>query len=264
MGCGPVGVAEANTAQIRLRITAQMPAIQRTIEVLGNPLELDAPAAPVSIDIDLGQAIGRLSAVTCTTSSIADSINVALSSSVVGSVTLNATLQATGKLVVPLLGSNGLLEQVLQVLNLGSLVNPPEILLDTGLSLYSSMPPPSPYTGKDVFLPLPASYTTPAGMGSGAILNGWDTQTTGTTTLQIKTTGLLGDTDLTAVASGSQLYSTVLNPVLSGVSSALAGIVTELQSDVIDPLAATLGIQIGGARVLAEKTPNCGSPTLVN
>lgn len=257
--CGRKGTVN-ETAQVRLRITGSIPAKTINVSILGlaNVGVLLDPTQ-VSVDIDLGRAIAELRAVSCNELG-PDSIRVGLSSAVVGGISVRATLGAHLSVSVPLTGSGGLLSQVLSLLGLGSLLNPPEIKLDTGLTVTASSPAASTFD-KDVTVPLPGGYTTPVGSGSGIILGPTGAQTSGTTQMTVFY-GLLG-TQTKAVVNGDALYDTVLNPVLSGVAASLNPLLTALQGAVITPLSDLLGLQLGGADVFGVPTPTCNGVRLV-
>ncbi|HWJ67631.1 MAG TPA: pilus assembly protein TadG-related protein [Nocardioides sp.] len=257
--CGRKGTVN-ETAQVRLRITGSIPAKTINVSILGlaNVGVLLDPTQ-VTVDIDLGRAIAELRAVSCNELG-PDSIRVGLSSAVVGGISVRATLGAHLSVSVPLTGSGGLLSQVLSLLGLGSLLNPPEIKLDTGLTVTASSPAASTFD-KDVTVPLPGGYTTPVGSGSGIILGPTGAQTSGTTKMTVHY-GLLG-TQTKAVVDADGLYGTVLNPVLSGVAASLNPLLTALQGAVITPLSDLLGLQLGGADVFGVPTPTCNGVRLV-
>lgn len=257
--CGRKGTTN-ETAQIRLRLTGTIPAKNIDVSILGLAnVGVVLDQTQVSVEIDLGKAIAALTAVTCNASG-PDSIKVDLSSAVVGGISVTASLGAHVNVTVPLLGSGGLLNQILSLLGLGSLLNPPEINLDTGLTVTASSPGASTFD-KTVTVPLPGGYTTPVGSGSGIILGPTSATTSGTTKMTI-VYGLLG-TQTKAVLNADPLYSTVLNPILSGVAASLNPLLTALQSALITPLSKLLGLQLGGADVFAVPTPVCNGVRLV-
>lgn len=257
--CGRKGTTN-ETAQIRLRITGTIPARNINVSILGLAnVGVALDQTTVSVDIDLGKAIAALTAVTCNASG-PDSIKVDLSSAVVGGINVTASLGAHVTVTVPLLGSGGLLNQILSLLGLGSLLNPPEIKLDTGLTVTASSPGASTFD-KTVTVPLPGGYTTPVGSGSGIILGPTSAQTSGTTQMTV-IYGLFG-TQTKTVLNADPLYSTVLNPILSGVAASLNPLLTTLQSAIITPLSELLGLQLGGADVFAVPTPVCNGVRLV-
>lgn len=250
----------AETAQVRLRLTATIPARSINVPILGLAnVAVGLDETKVTLDLDVGRAIASLSSVHCGSAG-PDFIKVALSSSVVGNINVNASLGAHVKVTVPLLGSGGLLGQILSVLGLGSLLNPPEVQLDTGLAVNVNAPPTGSYS-KVITLPIPGAYTVPAGSGSGVILGPATAQTTGTTKMSINY-GLLGN-QTKLVLNADPLYSTVLNPVLSGVAASLNPLLTSLQTAIITPLSKMLGLQVGGADVFAIPTPTCQGVRLV-
>lgn len=250
----------AETAQVRLRVTATIPARSINVPILGLAnVAVGLDETKVTLDLDVGRAIASLVSVHCSSTG-PDFVKVALSSSVVGNINVNASLGAHVKVTVPLLGSGGLLGQILSVLGLGSLLNPPEVQLDTGLAVNVNAPPTGSYS-KEVTLPIPGAYTIPAGSGSGVILGPATAQTTGTTKMSINY-GLLGN-QTKLVLNADPLYSTVLNPVLSGVAASLNPLLTSLQSAIITPLSKMLGLQVGGADVFAVPTPTCQGVRLV-
>ncbi|GAA3674075.1 hypothetical protein GCM10022237_37020 [Nocardioides ginsengisoli] len=257
--CGGVGTT-AETAQIRLKITAKIPAKKIGVDilgVLGAQVSLDETA--VTVDVDLGKALATLNEVHCNPAG-PDYLKVALSSSVLGSAKVSASLGAHALITVPLLGSGGLLGQILSVLGLGSLLNPPEIKLDTGLAL-TAQSPGATNDSKTLTLPIPGAYTVPVGSGSGVILGPVAASTSGTTQLSINY-GLLGNQNK-VVLNADPLYNTVLNPILSAVAASLNPIVTTLQNALITPLSQLLGLQLGGADVFTTPTPTCKGPRLV-
>lgn len=261
-GCRRKGVVQdpVSTAQIRLRLTGTIPAKNLNVSILGLAnVGVALDQTQVSVDIDLGKAIAELTAVTCNASG-PDAIKVALSSAVVGGINVTASLGAHVNVTVPLLGSGGLLNQVLSLLGLGSLLNPPEIKLDTGLTVTVNSLGTSTFD-KTVTVPLPGGYTTPVGSGSGIILGPTSATTSGTTRMTV-VYGLLG-TQTRTVLNADPLYSTVLNPILSGVASSLNPLLTSLQSALITPLSKMLGLQLGGADVFAVPTPVCNGVRLV-
>ncbi len=250
----------AETAQVRLRVTASIPARSINVPILGLAnVGVGLDATTVTLDLDVGKAIATLASVHCSAGG-PDYVKVALSSSVVGSINVSASLGAHVKVTVPLLGSGGLLNQILSLLGLGSLLNPPEIQLDTALAVNVNAPPTGTYA-KEVTLPIPGAYTVPAGSGSGVILGPATASTTGTTQMSIHY-GLFGN-QTKLVLNADPLYSTVLNPVLSGVAASLNPLLTALQSAIITPLSKMLGLQVGGADVFAIPTPTCQGVRLV-
>lgn len=250
----------AETAQVRLRVTATIPAHSLNVSILGLAnVGVSLDETKVTLDLDVGRAIATLASVHCNAAG-PDFVKVALSSSVVGNINVNASLGAHVKVSVPLLGSGGLLGQILSLLGLGSLLNPPEIQLDTGLAVNVNAPPTGSYA-KEVTLPIPGAYTVPAGSGSGVILGPATAQTTGTTKMSINYWLLGNQTKL--VLNADPLYSTVLNPILSGVAASLNPLLTALQSAIITPLSKMLGLQVGGADVFAIPTPTCQGVRLV-
>lgn len=257
--CGRKGTTN-ETAQVRLKLTGTIPAKNLNVSILGLAnVGVALDQTQVSVDIDLGKAVAQLMAVTCNASG-PDSIKVDLASAVVGGINVTASLGAHLNVTVPLLGSGGLLNQILSLLGLGSLLNPPEIKLDTGLTLTASSSGVSTFD-KIVTVPLPGGYTTPVGSGSGIILGPTTATTSGTTKMTV-VYGLFG-TQTKAVLNADPLYSTVLNPILSGVASSLNPLVTALQSALITPLSKLLGLQLGGADVFAVPTPVCNGVRLV-
>lgn len=257
--CGRKGTTN-ETAQVRLTLTGTIPARNINVSILGLAnVGVVLDQTTVSVDIDLGKAIAALTAVTCNASG-PDSIKVDLSSAVVGGINVTASLGAHVNVTVPLLGSGGLLNQILSLLGLGSLLNPPEIKLDTGLTVTASSPGASTFD-KTVTVPLPGGYTTPVGSGSGIILGPTSAQTSGTTQMTVFY-GLFGNQTKT-VLNADPLYSTVLNPILSGVAASLNPLLTTLQSAIITPLSELLGLQLGGADVFAVPTPVCNGVRLV-
>lgn len=259
--CGPVGTTN-ETSQISLDVVATVPGRTVSIPILGVAnVSVVLDPVQVTLNLDLGQAIAELMAVTCNVNG-PDSIRVDLASSVVGGVNITATLGAHAVITVPLLGSGGLLGQVLSLLGLGSLLNPPRLTLDTGVTIAASSPAASNYD-KTVTVPLPGGYTTPVGGGTGPILGPLNSQTSGTTKLTLTTFGLLGNPTTITVDPGATLFNTILNPVLSAAASSLSAIVANLQSALINPLADLLGLQLGGADIFAVPTPTCSGPKLV-
>lgn len=257
--CGRKGTTN-ETAQVRLTLTGTIPAKNINVSILGLAnVGVVLDQTTVSVSIDLGKAIAMLTAVTCNASG-PDSIKVDLSSAVVGGISVSASLGAHVNVTVPLLGSGGLLGQILSLLGLGSLLNPPEIKLDTGLTVTASSPGASTFD-KTVTVPLPGGYTTPVGSGSGIILGPTTAATSGTTKMTV-VYGLLG-TQTKTVLNADPLYSTVLNPILSGVAASLNPLLTALQSALITPLSELLGLQLGGADVFAVPTPVCNGVRLV-
>lgn len=259
--CGGVGT-ENSTSQVRLELTATVPGRTVTIPILGVAnVSVVLDPVQVTLDLDVGKAIAKLMAVTCNVSG-PDSIRVDLASSVVGGVKVTATLGAHAVVTVPLLGSGGLLSQVLSLLGLGSLLNPPKITLDTGLTTVASTPASANYD-KTVTVPIPGGYTTPVGGGTGPILGPLNSTTSGTTSMTITTFGLLGNPTTITVNPSAALFDTVLNPVLSAATNSLSTIVGNLQAMLINPLAKLLGLQLGGADIFAVPTPTCSGPRLV-
>ncbi|WP_278259268.1 pilus assembly protein TadG-related protein [Nocardioides convexus] len=117
----------AETAQVRLRVTATIPARSINVSILGLAnVAVGLDETKVTLDLDVGRAIATLASVHCGSAG-PDFVKVALSSSMVGNINVNASLGAHVKVTVPLLGSGGLLGQILSVLGLGSLLNPPEV-----------------------------------------------------------------------------------------------------------------------------------------
>lgn len=259
--CGGVGTTN-ETAQIRLSVVGTVPGRTVNIPILGvTNVNVVLDPVTVTLDLDLGKAIAELMAVICNESG-PDSIRVALASSVVGGVKATSSLGAHAVITVPLLGSGGLLGQVLSLLGLGSLLNPPKITLDTGVTVEASSSPGSDYD-KTVTVPIPGGYTTPVGGGSGPVLGPLKPHASGTTNLTLTTFGLLGSPSTIAIDPGATLFNTILDPILSAAASSLSSIVASLQSALISPLADLLGLQLGGADIFAVPTPTCSGPRLV-
>lgn len=259
--CGRKGTT-TETAQIRLRVTATIPARQQNVSILGlAAVNVTLDPTTIILDLDLGKAIAELTKVTCNASG-PESVTISLASSVVGSVQVSASTGVHASITVPLLGSGGLLGQLLSVLGLSSLLSPPRIDLNATLATSATAPPASTYT-KTITIPVPGGYSTPFGSGSGVILGPVSSNTTGTTNMTITYQPLLGGPQTKAVLSADALYSTVLNPILSSLTGALSPIITQLQAALIGPLTELLGVQLGGADVFALPTPSCGDVKLV-
>lgn len=251
---------EARTAQIRLGITATIPARTTSVNILGIAgVSVALDATNVSLSIDLGQAIAKLLEVHCSETG-PDYVRVGLSSSVVGGINLNATLGVHATVTVPLLGSGGLLNQILSLLGLGSLLNPPEVVVNATTAVTTSAPPTGNYD-KTVTVPIPGGYTVPAGSGSGTILSPATASVAGTTNMTIHY-GLFGN-QTKAVLSADALYGTILNPILSGVAATLNPLLTTLQQALLTPLSDMLGLQVGGADVFAVPEPTCEGVRLI-
>ncbi|WP_418063560.1 hypothetical protein [Pimelobacter simplex] len=258
--CGPVGIAKASSAQIRLTVSAKVPARSINVGILGLAnVGVSLDEMNVNLSVDLGAAEALLTEVHCNAAG-PDYVRAKLSSSVLGATNLSVSLGAHVLVTVPLLGSGGLLGQILNLLGLGSLLNPPEIKLDTGLSLGASSPGATNFS-KDLVLPIPGSYTVPVGSGSGAILGPLSASVSGTTKMSV-IYGLFGD-QVRTVLNADPLFNTVLSPVLSGVVGLLNPLVTQLQQALITPLSDMLGLQLGGADVFSVEAPTCKGPKLV-
>ncbi|HWI42111.1 MAG TPA: pilus assembly protein TadG-related protein [Nocardioides sp.] len=251
---------DAETAQVRLELTATIPAKSINVSILGLAnVGVSLDTTTVNVSINLGEAIARVTALHCNASA-PDSLTVALESSLAGAISVSASLGAHATFSVPLTGSGGLLSQVLSLLGLGSLLNPPDIKLDTALTATASAPPTGNFS-KTVTVPIPGGYTTPVGSGSGIILSPASANVSGTTQMVINY-GLFGNQTKT-VLNADPLYSTVLNPILSGVASSLSPLLTNIQQALITPLSDLLGLQVAGANVFAVPTPVCNGVRLV-
>jgi hypothetical protein len=186
---------------------------------------------------------------------------------VVGSLSISASVAFRAEVTVPLVGGGGLLGDLLSLilgrLGLGALLDPPRLILDNTLVL-SGGAAGSPFT-RDLSLPLPGSYTTPVGSGSGAVIGNVTLQPQASSSLTLRYRPLLSPTtrDLT-ILSTEQLFTRTIAPVVSGLlSSVVNPLVTRLQDRLVRPLTDLVGVQYGGADVFAVPTPACTSPKLV-
>lgn len=261
VGCGGPGT-QARTAQVRLRVPVTLPARTLTVNILGAPTSVSLGATSLTAEVDLGQAVAELRDVRCGTTG-AQSLELALSSSVVGRVALTGTTGVAVSVGVPLVSD--LLTAVLQVLGLAVLpAGPPTLSVTASLS-FGAGSSAVPYD-RNVVLPLPASYSTPVGSASGVVLTGLTGQVAGGTEVRLSVPRLLGPPATSTYTTGPLLatvLSDVLNPILTRVlSSVVNPLLSTLQSGVVAPLARLLGLQLAGADVWALREPVCGGPRL--
>ena len=259
-GCLNVDDGESHTAQVKLDMTAHIN--QQTLAVPALNTSLTIKPIDLAISIDLGQAAGKLLEVHCNAAG-PDSIKVALSSSVVGGISISATAGATGT-VDPV---GGLLNNVLSLLGLGSLLKPPYLTLDASLAVGASSPAASSYN-KTVTVPIPGGYTTPVGSGTGTVIGPV------TATPKVSTNLVLHYWDGLLVLGSwktlnitdplNSVFTGVVNPLVSSLlTNVLNPLVATLQTALVEPLAKVLGLQVGGADVFAVKEPTCKGPKLV-
>ncbi|MEO9324900.1 hypothetical protein ABFT23_15505 [Nocardioides sp. C4-1] len=261
--CGPVGT-EFSTAQVSLRLTTRIPAQTISVPALGTSVTIDA--FDVSTSFDLGKAIATLTGITCSSAGVS-SLQVALRSAVIGSINVAANARLRATFTVPLLGGSGLLGSllttILSTLGLGSLLSPPSIILDNLVSL-SGGSSASTYT-RNLTLPIPASYTTPVGSGSGGLIGAVYLTPVLSSTLTLRYRPLLSPSTVDRTILRTEgLFADVLNPIISQVLSTLVNpLVSLLQSRLLMPLTQLLGVQYGGADVWAVPTATCANPKLV-
>jgi uncharacterized membrane protein len=256
--CGPVGTTN-ETAQVRLDAEVTLPATQ--LALLGSSVSLDQ--TKITISFDVGKAIAELQDVLCPTGK-PDKLKLALRSALIGSLAVNASLGVHGR-IDPV---GGLLNSILGLLNLGSLVKPPYLTLDTSLSLYAGFPAAASYD-KTIELPIPGSYSTPVGSGTGNLVPSLSvTPAAGTDVVLHYWDGLLllgswKERHLTSPLNS--VFDGVVTPLVSTVMSSLLNpLVSTLQQNLLLPLAELLGVQLAGADVFAVPTPTCGLPRLVD
>ncbi|MFC7505688.1 hypothetical protein [Nocardioides sp. GCM10030258] len=250
----------ASTAQIRLNLSAHINGRSLSVPLLNTSVTV----APIdlAISIDLGKAIAQVTKVTCNPTG-PESVTVALSSAVVGGVSIsaNAGIKAT---VDPV---GGLLTNVLGLLGLGSLLKPPYLTLDTSLNIAAGTGMSSTFN-KTVVVPVPGGYTTPVGSGTGMLLGAV------TVTPAVNTDLVLHYWDGLLILGSwkerhitdplNSVFTGVLNPIIQNLLSVVLNpLVATLQTALIEPLQDILGLQLGGADVYAKETPTCGGPKLV-
>lgn len=251
---------QASTSQIRLDLAARINGQSLGVPALNTSVTL----APIdlAISIDLGKAVAELTKVTCNPSG-PDSLTVALRSAVVGGLSISA--KAGVKATIDPIG--GLLTNILSLLNLGSLLKPPYLTLDTSLDIFAGTGTATGYD-KTVTVPLPGGYTTPSGSGTGLLIGPVQVTPKVNTNLVLHywegllLVGSWKERNITDPLNA--VFSGVLNPLISTLlSSVLNPLVATLQTALVNPLAQLLGLQLGGADVYALRTPTCSGPRLV-
>ena len=258
--CGPVGT-KAETAQISLRLNAHVNPQSIRVGVLDT--SVDVGAIDLSVSIDLGKAIAKLAKVTCDVNG-PDSLQVALSSAVVGGITVSATTGVKAR-VNPV---GGLLDNILGLLGLSSLLKPPYLTLDTSLAINAGSPGLSNYA-KSVTVPIPGGYTVPAGSGSGALIGPVSIDPAVNTDVVLhywdSLLGLGGSWKERHITDPlNSVFDSVLRPLVGTLLSAVVNpVVSALQTALVGPLGRLLGLQVGGADVFAMPTPTCSGPKLV-
>lgn len=260
--CGPVGT-EFSTAQVSLNLTTTIPSQSISVPLLGTSVTTEA--FTVATSFDLGKAIATLTAVNCSSTGVS-SLQVALRSAVIGSINVNANARVRAEFTVPLLGGGGLLgsllSTILNTLGLGSLLFPPSIILDNTLTVGGGSSAPT-FT-RDLTLPIPASYTTPVGSGSGGLIGSVNLVPVLDSQLTLRYRTLFGEVRNQTILRTAPLFTDVLNPIIGQVLSTLVNpLVSLLQSRILMPLTQLLGVQYGGADVWAVPTATCTNPKLV-
>lgn len=258
--CGPVGTTN-ETAQVRLTASIHLSSRLLSVPVLGTSVELKE--TDLTLSFDLGKAIAELKDVNCPTGE-AESITVDLRSGILGSISLAGSLGVKAR--VDPIGS--LLNSILSLLNLGSLLKPPYLTLDSSVSLAAGAPPATTYDKTGLVVPLPEGYETPTGSGTGDILQPLSVTPVVNTDLVLhywEGLLLLGQWKERHLTDPlNTVFNSVLSPITSTiVSSILNPLVQALQEQLVKPLADLLGLQLGGADVFAVPTPTCGAPRLV-
>lgn len=256
--CGPIGTTN-RTAQVKLDLTAHVNQQTLNVATLGTSFTINP--IDFKLSFDLGKAMAELTDVVCTNGS-PSSLKVRLRSALLGALNLTASIGVSGR--VDPLGGSSLLTDILNLLSLGSLLKPPYLTLDTSLNLYAGAPTATTYD-KTVTVPIPGGYTTPAGAGSGDLLQ------TVSLTPQVNTDVVLHYYELLGGWKERHLtdpLNTVFQDVVSPLTSSLLNsvvnpLIQSLQDQLVKPLEKLLGLQLAGADVFAVPTPTCGLPKLV-
>lgn len=253
-GCGGVGT-QASTAQVQLSVPLTVPGAVVAVPGVGN---VTLGATSLTLLVDLGQAIATMLDLTCGVDG-AEQLDLRLASAVVGQVTLSGSTSVAASVGVPLASS--LLTTVLQVLGLTILpAGLPTVSLSTTVSIGAGTLA-NPYT-TDLALPLPASYSTPVGSASGVVLTGLTADVSSGTTVRLSVPQLLGAPRVYTYSTGA-LFDAIVDPVLASLTgTVLNPVLTALQTGVVAPLAALLGLQLAGADVWATPEPSCAGPRL--
>lgn len=257
-GCNNTG-GSASTAQVRLSVTATLPGRSLAVPLVGT---VTVAPTTVTLEANLGQAEAVLQGVSCTASGPA-SMTVRLRSSVVGDVRVTASTGLNAR-IEP---AGDLLRSLTSLLGLSSIVRPPYLELNAPVS--ATVLTPTPPYDKTITMPLPASYDTAQGSGSGYVLAVPRATISSSTTLvsNYYDPGFLGvgaGWKQQTLLNTEPVFTNVVNPALDLLTQdILTPLVATLQSAVITPISRMLGLQLGGADVLALRQPGCGNPKLV-
>ncbi|MDQ4054682.1 MAG: hypothetical protein M3237_18575 [Actinomycetota bacterium] len=257
LGCGKVGEASAQTAQVTLfaRPTLNIPTIAG----------LAGPGVPVDFEVELASADGLLTGVTCGAGTLAspESIDVHVRRALVSNVNLSIPIQLSGQISAAGTILHGLpfglgdtLGSVLRLL-LGNDKATINIMIQAGVSA-SSQPteedatyavPPHDYTDPERVDELP-SLTVPDVTIDNVDFSG--TITYNNRTLDVSSLLASGDITLNAV-----INDLVSKNVLTGVNEFIA----EVNAYLI-PTLELLGASTAGADLYGVYRPACNNPSL--
>ncbi|WP_181642098.1 hypothetical protein [Nocardioides massiliensis] len=257
MACGHLGTV-ARTAQVVVRVNVQIPA--RTISVPGLATSVTVKPATITLTVDLAGAEARLLDVPCTQGD-PTSMQVAVKSAVAGPVSVAGTLGFN-------VSSNplgGLLDLLLGWLKLSllDLLSAPTIVVEGNVGVGASIPMPDAYN-RSVSIPLPTGYGVRHGTGSGVLLSTPTIEATSATNVSIHYKRLFGSDRVVEVLNTEPLFDNIVSPVVSGLTSVLGPLVDDvLQPLIVEPLSKLLGLQLGGADIVAVPDARCASPRLI-
>lgn len=256
--CGPIGTTN-QTAQVKLDLTAHVN--QQTLNVSALGTSFTVKPIDFKLSFDLGKAMAELTDVVCTNGT-PSSLKVRLRSALLGALNLTASIGVSGQ--VDPLGGSSLLADILNLLSLGSLLQPPYLTIDTSLNLYAGAPTATTYD-KTVTVPIPGGYTTPAGSGSGDLLQAVTLTPQASTDVVLHYYQLLGGWKTQHLTDPlNTVFKDVVTPLTSTLLSSLVNpLIQSLQDQLVKPLEQLLGLQLAGADVFAVPTPTCGLPKLV-
>lgn len=245
--CGEVG-ASASTSQGAVSISGTLASVSTPSTLTGLALT----AGRTALSTNLASATGTLTNVVCGAGTTASptGIDVSVASQAVTLGALNQSLTLSGSIT-----SSGLLGSLLGGL-LGSIVS---VQVSGSVAISASLPQSAATQTATLRVPnSPTSYASYVSVGSTSFnLNSWTVNTTPSLTLTAK--NILG---LNVTLSATQISTLTSNITTDLVTGVLNPLLTSVDSAVISPISALLGLEYGGADVYVLPTPSCTTPEL--
>lgn len=247
-GCGRIGQAKADTAQLRLDALPKLN-VPTIAGLSGDPV-------PVNLKVELAGADGLLTGIACGagTDTSPESVEVQVTQAADSTISLNIPIKLAGEMKAEGVVLKPLMFLLTSLLGVKAKL---DITVNAGLTVTY---PASTATG--VYSAPPHDYTDPEHVGgSGGIavphvtLDSSDlsgTITVNGITKDLASISLTNDVDLSAV-----LNDLVAKNVLGGINEFIDNVNAELT-----PLTQLLGIQAAGADLFGIASPTCDSPAL--